>query len=193
MGRRWLTILLSLLVMLVLAAGARYLVEVDVDVRNHFGNDDPHIIALEQLEDTYSLSDAALVAVAPKNGTIFTRETLVAIEELTEQLWRTPYVTRVDSITNYSHSEGFEDELVVDPLIDDAGSLSDEAIERIRSIALEPRKLPGASFLGTAASPAWLSVSRFPRIASWESWRLPTSSTTLPTRLGRCTRASATT
>ena len=124
MGRRWLTILLSLLVMLALAAGARYLVEVDVDVRNHFGNDDPHIVALEQLEDTYSLSDAALVAVAPKNGTIFTRETLVAIEELTEQLWRTPYVTRVDSITNYSHSEGFEDELVVDPLIDDAGSLS---------------------------------------------------------------------
>ena len=66
MSRRWLTILLSLLVMLALAAGARYLVEVDVDVRNHFGNDDPHI---------------------------------VAIEELTAQLWRTPYVTRVDSIT----------------------------------------------------------------------------------------------
>ncbi|MDE0460037.1 MAG: MMPL family transporter [Chromatiales bacterium] len=143
MGRRWLTILLSLLVMLVLAAGARHLVEVDVDVRNHFGNDDPHIVALEQLEDTYSLSDSALVAVAPKNGTIFTRETLVAIEELTEQLWRTPYVTRVDSITNYSHSEGFEDELVVDPLIDDAGSLSDKAIERIRSIALGTEEVAG--------------------------------------------------
>ena len=143
MGRRWLTILLSLLVMLALAAGARYLVEVDVDVRNHFGNDDPHIVALEQLEDTYSLSDAALVAVAPKNGTIFTRETLVAIEELTEQLWRTPYVTRVDSIANYSHSEGFEDELVVDPLIDDAGSLSDEDIERIRSIALGTEEVAG--------------------------------------------------
>ena len=143
MGRRWLTILLSLLVMLALAAGARYLVEVDVDVRNHFGNDDPHIVALERLEDTYSLSDTALVAVAPQNGTIFTRETLVAIEELTEQLWRTPYVTRVDSIANYSHSEGFEDELVVDPLIDDAGSLSDEAIERIRRIALGTEEVAG--------------------------------------------------
>ena len=143
MGRRWLTILLSLLVMLVLAAGARYLVEVDVDVRNHFGNDDPHIVALEQLEDTYSLSDAALVAVAPQSGTIFTRETLVAIEELTEQLWRTPYVTRVDSIANYSHSEGFEDELVVDPLIDDAGSLSDEDIERIMSVALGTEEVVG--------------------------------------------------
>lgn len=143
MGRRWLTILLSLLVMLVLAAGARHIVVVDVDVRNHFSNDDPHIIALEQLEDTYSLSDAALVAVAPRNGTIFTREALVAIEELTEQLWRTPYVTRVDSITNYSHSDGFEDELVVDPLVDDASSLSDDDIERIEKIALDIEKIAG--------------------------------------------------
>ena len=143
MGRRWLTILLALLVMLALASGTRYLVEVDVDVRNHFGKDDPHIVALEQLEDTYSLSDAALVAVAPKNGTIFTRETLVAIEDLTDQLWRTPYVTRVDSITNHSHSEGFEDELVVDPLVDDAGSLSDDDLERIRTIALGTEEVAG--------------------------------------------------
>ena len=143
MGRRWLTILLALLVMLALASGARHLVEVDVDVRNHFGKDDPHIVALEQLEDTYSLSDTALVAVAPKSGNIFTRETLVAIEDLTDQLWRTPYVTRVDSITNYSHSEGFEDELVVDPLVDDAGSLSDEDIERIRTIALGTEEVAG--------------------------------------------------
>ena len=38
----------------------------------------------------------------------FTQETLVAIEELTEQLWRTPYATRIDSISNYTHSEGLK-------------------------------------------------------------------------------------
>ena len=143
MGRRWLTILVSLLVTLVLAAGARHLVEVDVDVRNHFGKDDPNIAALERLEDTYALSDAALVAVAPRSGTIFTREALVAIEEMTEQLWQTPYVTRVDSITNHSHSEGFEDELVVEPLVDDAGSLSDDDTERIGRIALDTEEIAG--------------------------------------------------
>ena len=76
MARRWLTILLSLLVMLALAAGGRYMVVVDVDVRNHFSKDDSHLVALELLEDTYALSDSALVAVAPQNGTIFTRDTL---------------------------------------------------------------------------------------------------------------------
>ncbi len=141
--RRWLTLLLSLLVMLALAAGAARLIVVDVDFRNHFGESDPHLIALEQLEETYALSDAVLVAVAPDNGTIFTRETLVAIEELTEQLWRTPYATRVDSISNYTHSEGSEDELVVEQLIDEAGSLSDTDIQLIMDIALGTEEVAG--------------------------------------------------
>lgn len=158
MKRQWLTILLSSLVMLALAAGARHITLVDVDVRNHFGKDNPHIIALEQLEDTYALSDAVLVAVAPQNGTVFTRETLVAIEELTEQLWRTPYTTRVDSITNYSHSEGFEDELVVEPLVDDASSLSDADIERIKGIALNTEEIAGR-FISRDGRVAGLVVS----------------------------------
>ena len=143
MDRQWVTILLSLLVMLALAAGARHIVAVDVDVRNHFGKSDPQIIALEQLEETYSLSDAALVAVAPRSGTVFGRDELVAIEELTEQLWRTPYATRVDSIANHSHSEGFEDELIVEPLIDGAGSLNDEELERVKRIALGTEEVAG--------------------------------------------------
>ena len=142
-ARRWLTIFLSLLVMLVLAAGATRLIVVDVDFRNHFDKSDPHLVALEQLEDTYALSDVALVAMAPHNGTIFTQETLVAIEELTEQLWRTPYATRVDSISNYTHSEGFEDELVAEPLIDEASSLSDTDIERIMDVALGTQEVAG--------------------------------------------------
>ena len=143
LARRWLTILLSLLVMLALAAGATRLIVVDVDFRNHFGESDPHLIALEQLEETYALSDVVLVAVAPHNGTIFTQKTLVAIEELTEQLWRTPYATRVDSISNYTHSEGFEDELVVEQLIDEASSLSDTDIQRIMDIALGTEEVAG--------------------------------------------------
>jgi len=141
--RRWLTILISLLVMLALAAGAARLIVVDVDFRNHFSKSDPHLVALEQLEEAYALSDAVLVAIAPHNGTIFTRETLVAIEEMTEQLWHTPYSTRVDSISNYTHSEGFEDELVVEQLIDEASSLSDTDIQRIKDIALGTQEVAG--------------------------------------------------
>ncbi len=143
MRRRWLTILLSVIGVLGLAAGLQNLTLVDVDIRNHFGKNDPNIIALEQLELTYALSDVAFIAVAPKNGTVFNRETLSAIEELTEDLWLTPYATRVDSITNYSHSEGFEDELNVELLIEDASALSDAEIERIKEIALGTDEIAG--------------------------------------------------
>ena len=71
--------------------GGRFITLEDVDVRNHFEDDDPHLVALELLEDTYSLTDTALLALAPRDGTVFTREALTAIEELTEELWRTPY------------------------------------------------------------------------------------------------------
>ena len=131
---------------------------VDVDVRNHFSKDDPHIVALEQLEETYALSDVALVAVAPKGGTVFSRETLVAIEELTEQLWRTPYATRVDSITNYTHSEGLEDTLIVEPLIDEASSLSDADIKRIMEVALGTEEIAGR-FISRNGRVAGLVVS----------------------------------
>ncbi|MDE2890881.1 MAG: MMPL family transporter, partial [Chloroflexota bacterium] len=62
---------------------------------------------------------------------------------MTEQLWLTPYVTRVDSIANYSHSEAFEDELIVEPLIDDAASLSDDDIARIETIAHATEEVDG--------------------------------------------------
>ena len=138
--RRWLTILLSVLVIAALAAGAPQ-IGVDVDYRNYFDKKDPHLVALERLEDTYAVADSAFVAVAPKNGTVFTRKTLAVIEQLTEQLWRTPYVTRVDSLSNYSHSEGHEDELVVETLVEDADALSDDDIKRIGTIALGAREI----------------------------------------------------
>ena len=143
MVHRWRTILLSLLAILILATGARHIIMVDVDIRNHFGSDNPHIMALDQLESTYAISDTVLIAMAPQNGTIFTRDNLVAIEELTERLWLTPYTTRVDSLVNYSHSEGFEDELIVGPLIENALSLGNSEVQRIEHIALNAREVVG--------------------------------------------------
>ena len=74
---------------------------------------------------------------------MFTREALGAIEELTEAAWRAPYSTRVDSLTNYSHSEALGDELIVEPLVDDAQSLSDADVARIEEIALNAIEITG--------------------------------------------------
>lgn len=141
--RCWATLAVALAIFTVCTVGLQRIEVVDVGIRNHFSTDDPHLIGLENFEETYAVSDSVLVVVVPPNETVFTREALVAIEQLTEQLWQTPYATRVDSITNHSHSEGREDELIVEQLVDDAASLTDNAIARIRTIALNTSETAG--------------------------------------------------
>ena len=132
--RRWLVVVVAVLLMLVVTAGARFIV-VTNDYRIMFGEGNPQLAAFDSLENTYSESNTALIAIAPREGSVFTRETLGTIEELTEAAWRAPYSSRVDSLTNYSHSEAFEDDLIVEPLVEDAQSLSDVDLARIERIA----------------------------------------------------------
>ena len=140
--RRWLVVVLATLVMLAMTAGARF-ITVTNDYRVLFSEDNPQLAAFDALENTYSVSNAALIAIAPRDGSVFTREALVAIEELTEAAWRAPYSSRVNSLTNYTHSEAFEDDLVVAPLVDDASALSDTDVVRIEKIALDATEIAG--------------------------------------------------
>ncbi len=137
------TVVVTLLAIVVLAAGLQHLITVQVGVRNHFNENDPHLVKLEEFEETYAVSDSVLVVVAPPNDTVFTRETLVAIEQLTEALWQTPYSVRVDSITNYLHSSGTEDSLIIEQLVDDATLMDEAKIDRTRQIALTAQETVG--------------------------------------------------
>ena len=140
--RRWLVVALATLVMLAVTAGARF-ITVTNDYRVLLSEDNPQLAAFDALENTYSVSKAALIAIAPRDGSVFTRETLGAIEELTEAAWRTPHSSRVNSLTNYTHSEALDDDLVVAPLVEDASSLSDTDLVRIERIALNAAEIAG--------------------------------------------------
>ena len=54
-----------------------------------------------------------------------------------------PYSSRVNSLTNYTHSEALEDELIVAPLVEDAHALSDTDVARIEGIALNAVAIAG--------------------------------------------------
>ena len=134
---RWLVLASAVAVMLVLTAGLQFITASN-DWRDSFDEHNPQLVAFDNLEDTYSVTHAALIAVAPEGGSVFTREALGAVEELTEAAWRVPWSTRVDSLTNYYHSEAVEDDLDdlndlarIERLVDDAGSLSDDDLARI--------------------------------------------------------------
>ncbi len=140
--RRWLVLVLAVLVVIAAGAGGRY-IAVSQDFRDIIGNDNPQLAAYDALENTYSTANYVLVAIAPGGGTVFSREALVAIEELTEAAWRTPYSNRVDSLSNYFHTRALTDELIVESLVNDAHSLDSADLRRIKQIALQSNDLAG--------------------------------------------------
>ena len=139
---RWPVLASAVAAVLVLTAGAQF-ITVSNDWRDNFDENNPQLVAFDALEDTYTATNAAVIAVAPKGESVFTREVLGAVEELTEAAWRVPWSTRVDSLTNYNHSEAVGDDLKVEQLVDGAGSLSDDDLARIKRIALSEISVAG--------------------------------------------------
>ena len=172
--RRWQVIWVATLVMAAAAAGLPG-VTVSSSYRVLFGADNPELMAFDALQDTYSASRSALIAVSPREGSVFTRDTLAAIEELTEAAWQTPHSVRVNSLTNYFHTEAVEDDLTIAPLVENATSFSDLDVVRARDIALNEPELVGQlasrdgrtagvviSFvLPEAEEPAWAEISNY--------------------------------
>jgi len=131
---RYLVLVVVIALVAIAASGARFLT-FKTDYRVFFSADNPQLQAFEQLQNTYTKTDNVLFVLAPKDGNVFTNETLASVIELTEASWQIPYSIRVDSITNYQHTEADGDDLIVDDLVPDAGQLDAAALERIRDIA----------------------------------------------------------
>ena len=66
----FLVILGSILITLALAAGGKNLVFTN-DYRVFFSEDNPQLVAFEELQDAYTRSDNILVMLEPKDGDVF--------------------------------------------------------------------------------------------------------------------------
>ena len=132
---RWLIVIATVLIVAIAASGARF-IEFSGSYRVFFSAENPQLQAFDELQNTYSKNDTVMFVLAPKNGKVFTRETLASAEWLTEQGWQMPYSRRVDSVTNFQHTRADNDDLVVKSLAENAASLTDTDLERIKNIAL---------------------------------------------------------
>ncbi len=132
---RWLVVLLMLPLVGTMASGAKNL-RFETDYRIFFSDDNPQLLAFDNLQNSYTKNDNVLFVLAPKDGRIFTREMLAVIKDLTKESWQIPYSIRVDSITNFQHTEAEGDDLLVADLVERPQSLSREHLEKIKKIAL---------------------------------------------------------
>lgn len=131
----WLTIIGCLLLVMAFASGGKHL-QFKTDYRVFFSDDNPQLLNFDALETNYTKNDNVMFILAPKTGDAFDNETLEAVKLLTEKAWQVPYSIRVDSLSNFQHTEAIEDDLVVRDLIDEELTLTNDERAKIKKISL---------------------------------------------------------
>ncbi|MDX1539130.1 efflux RND transporter permease subunit [Arsukibacterium sp.] len=106
------------------------------DYRIFFTEDNPQLLAFEQMQQQFNKSDNILIAIAPASKQVFSAETLDLVRQLTEAAWQTPYSIRVDSLSNYQHTEAIDDDLWVADLVAAELALTGPELTKIAEVAL---------------------------------------------------------
>ena len=81
---RWWFLVFAVVVLLLTASGASKVV-LDDNYRSFFSDDNPHLLALNALEETYAKEEVILFVMAPENEQVFTKENLEAVQWLTTE------------------------------------------------------------------------------------------------------------
>jgi len=137
---RWLVIFLSLILVGFAFSGAfkngQWSIPFKSDYKIFFKEDNTQLNNYLDLQKIYSKSDNVAFIVAPKNGNVFTKETLTAIWELTNEAWMVTHSSRVDSISNFQYSFAEGDELIIEDLVLEAEYLDEKSIARVKRVSL---------------------------------------------------------
>lgn len=107
----------------------------------YFTEDNSDFETLVRMEKTFAPDTSVMFIYSPKQGDIFNQQSLQIIEEITEIAWTLPYVMRVDSLSNFQHTEVAGDELHTDYLYENAGRLTEAEIAKVKRIALSEKTL----------------------------------------------------
>ncbi len=132
---RWLVLLVSLAIVVGVGSGARKL-GMKNDYRIFFGDDNPQLKSFEALQAIYTKDDNILFVLEHSENEVFSQEFLAAVQTVTEEAWKLPFATRVDSVTNFQHSYAEEDDLIVGDLVESPYDLSTEELKEVQRVAL---------------------------------------------------------
>ncbi len=134
---RWVIAILIPLLTIMMASSLKNL-EFEGSYRIWFGEESKILRQYDDFRAVFGNDDAVTITFRNEDG-VFTREALESIENITNKLWETEYIARVDSITNYQyvHADAeYPDEILVEDFIEEPASYSDEELLEKRSIAL---------------------------------------------------------
>lgn len=153
-------ILLTLLITAVACIGYKN-IALNSSYKSFFDADNALLIAMNQQEATYAKYDNMMIIVGNENGDVFAPSALSAINQITEAGWQAPYSSRVDSITNYNHTQGLEDELIVSHLFESFENdalPSESEIKKAKDIIMSTPSLLG-NYIAKDASAATIFIT----------------------------------
>jgi len=132
---KWYVLIASIILTMGLASQGK--MEFDGDYHVFFNETNPELEAFDALQEKYTKLDNVILALSPSNGDVFTKENLVAIEELTAESWNTPFSSRVDAITNFQHTRAEGDDLFVEDLSYESSLKTEAEIAEVKVRALK--------------------------------------------------------
>ncbi len=134
---RWAIAIIIPLITLMMASGLKNLA-FEGSYRIWFGEDSKILNQYDDFRAIFGNDDAITITFTNPDG-IFTKEALTSIQNITEKLWQTEYIARVDSITNYQYvhaDKEYPDEVLVEDFIEDIDALTQEDLLKKRTIAM---------------------------------------------------------
>ena len=143
LGARRLVILVTVLLVAAASSGIA-LLEFSANYRIFFDDDNPQLLALEALENTYGKNENIVFLIVPEDGNATSETALATAVWLTDRAWQTPFSRRVDSLANFQYTTADGDDLYVRDLVDPEELTRAEARARVRAIASSDPRIAGS-------------------------------------------------
>lgn len=137
---RYFLALLSVVATIFIATGMQNLY-FESDYKMYFKDNDPQLVAHDEMQDTYTKTDNIAYLIRANDGEVFNAKMLGIIHEITERSWQTPYVSRVDSITNFQHTQADGDDLLVEDLVLDPSLLDAERVAWVKKTTMAEKQI----------------------------------------------------
>ncbi|MEL7486216.1 MAG: MMPL family transporter [Pseudomonadota bacterium] len=102
----------------------RISVETDYDI--YFDGASERLQAFREVETLFGRQDTARIAIRPQSGDVRDREFIELLRTTTDELWRTPYVSRVESLSNAQYVRGSEFGIETEDLFGDPLSMPEQ-------------------------------------------------------------------
>ncbi|HIP46846.1 MAG TPA: hypothetical protein EYG95_04740, partial [Campylobacterales bacterium] len=134
---KWVVAIGIPLIVFALATNLKHL-EMDGSYRIWFGENSKTLRDYDNFRKTFGNDDAVIISFKDEDG-IFNKKALQSIDNITQALWRTKYIARVDSITNYQyvHSNPEEpDDVIVEDFIQDIETRDEAYFSDRKAIAV---------------------------------------------------------